>query len=385
MTLSAPAGAGTARLLAECEQRLEYPVPGEWVRAFHAVPRHRFLPERLWLRDGAGGYASCDRGREPDRWWRAAYRDQTLVVQLATGPDGFQEPTSAASAPSTMLRMLELAQLDDDGPVLEVGTGTGFHAALLCHRLGAAQVTSIDIDSGLVHDAKERLRTAGYEPTLAATDGTGGHQPGAPYARILSTVAVHSTVPAAWTAQVRYGGRIVTPFATAWLPYGTLVLDRHRDRAEGRFHPGGSYMGLRGRTVASLADARGPRDVPAVTGTTLSPWRVAGEDLAAQFAIGLRVPGAWHSWDTGVEEAHTRLWVADEEATSWAAVDYDGSDASCFRVAQHGPRRLWEEIETAYRGWSESGRPGIDRHGITVDDDGRQRLWIDQPSTPLQQ
>src|SRR5690606_10027168 len=58
--------------------------------------------------------------------------------------------------------------------VLEVGTGTGYNAALLCHRLGPDNVTSIDIDTGLVDRARERLAAFDYFPHLEATDGAAG-------------------------------------------------------------------------------------------------------------------------------------------------------------------------------------------------------------------
>ncbi|MGD3108786.1 hypothetical protein [Streptomyces sp. YGL11-2] len=117
---------------------------------------------------------------------------------------------------------------------------------------------------------------------------------------------------------------------------------------------------------------------PETSTSTLSPWNVAGHDLEAHFAIGIRVPDIWHSWDTDTPEAHTRLWVADDHATSWAAIHYDGQQTDTFHVAQHGPRRLWDEVETAHQQWVEAGRPGIERHGLTISPNGQQ-VWIDQP------
>ncbi|USA02159.1 hypothetical protein NCG97_18200 [Streptomyces lydicamycinicus] len=110
--------------------------------------------------------------------------------------------------------------------------------------------------------------------------------------------------------------------------------------------------------------------------TSLSPWSVAGNDLDAQLHIGLRVPGTWHAWDTetqgaqGVKGVHTRLWLADDEATSWASVDYDGRQLSTFAVAQYGPRRLWGEVALAYEGYVAAGRPGVPRHRLRISPDG---------------
>jgi protein-L-isoaspartate O-methyltransferase len=62
------------------------------------------------------------------------------------GQDTGQEPASSSSQPSLMVRMLEALDLHDNDRVLEIGTGTGFNAALLCHRLGDRNVYSVDVD-----------------------------------------------------------------------------------------------------------------------------------------------------------------------------------------------------------------------------------------------
>ncbi|MEV5597867.1 methyltransferase domain-containing protein [Streptomyces sp. NPDC052496] len=393
-----------SQLLSQVATALGRPVPACWVRALHAVPRDLFLPGRVWLRDGAGGYVACDRGAEPVRWAEAAYGDVPVVTQIVEDDDGFQEPTSSASAPSTVLRMLEDAALADGHRVLEIGTGTGFHAALLAHRLGSGNVVSIEVDPTLAEAARTMLEAAGYAPAVVTGDGAHGHAAAAPYDRLISTCSVRS-VPAVWLAQTAPGARLVVPWSTSWITYGTLVLTRHPDAtATGRFAGYGSYMVMRGRRATADLD----RDLlrmgqrPMHSDTALSPWAVAGGSLDAQFAIGLRVPDVWHSWDTGtgsgtdtgtgtgsdtntdtdagaladMRPVHTRLWLADDAATSWAAVDYDGRQTATYHVRQHGPRRLWDEIEAAHRQWIHAGEPEIARHGLTVTTEG-QRLHID--------
>ena len=93
--------------------------------------------------------------------------------------------------------------------VLEIGTGTGYNAALLlCERLGSDWVTSVDIDPQLVALARERLAANGYTPTLAAVDGARGYPAGAPYDRIIATCSVPA-VPPAWLNQTTPGGMIM--------------------------------------------------------------------------------------------------------------------------------------------------------------------------------
>jgi protein-L-isoaspartate O-methyltransferase len=92
--------------------------------------------------------------------------------------------------PSIMSWMLQALDLADGQQVLEIGTGTGYNATLLCHRLSDANVTSIDIDPALVDQARLRLGELGYASLLAAGDGVGGLPAGAPYDAILATAAV---------------------------------------------------------------------------------------------------------------------------------------------------------------------------------------------------
>ncbi|WP_223291196.1 methyltransferase domain-containing protein [Streptomyces avicenniae] len=378
--------AGIERLLDSIAAHLGHAVPPEWAAAFRAVPRHRFLPGRVWLRDGGGGYAPCDRGREPDRWWAAAYGDTSVVTRIEEDDDGFRRPTSSASAPGAVVRMLQLLGAAPGHTVLEIGTGVGFHAGLLASRLGAAAVTSIDLDAGLVDAARRNLAGVGLRPRLECADGAGGWPPTAPYDRVVATCSVRA-VPPAWLRQTRPGGRIVTPWDSAWCPYGTLALTvRAEGSAEGRFHPFGAYMPLRDPAApgGGFSHDAPAMDAAAESATALSPWAVAGEDLDARFALGLLVPGVWHDWDAAPSErgVAVRLWLADEAGESWAAIDYDGQRHDRYRVRQFGPRRLADEIAAAHAWWAARGRPEVARFGATVTAEGHT-VWLDRPDLAL--
>ncbi|MFE4639956.1 hypothetical protein ACFRFS_03020, partial [Streptomyces sp. NPDC056730] len=58
------------------------PLAPEWERAFWAVPRHRFLPERVWIDDDL---TACTRGAAPDHWLRAAYANGPVVTAVDDG------------------------------------------------------------------------------------------------------------------------------------------------------------------------------------------------------------------------------------------------------------------------------------------------------------
>ncbi|WP_240926561.1 hypothetical protein [Streptomyces sp. JB150] len=74
--------------------------------------------------------------------------------------------------------------------------------------------------------------------------------------------------------------------------------------------------------------------------------------------------------------ARRRRAVPDE------AVPHYEKDRTEFEVYQSGPRKLWDEVETAYRWWQEQGRPGFERFGLTVDGDD-ERIWLDSPDNSV--
>lgn len=376
MRAPAATAAHAQQLLAHVNQFLDHPVPPALEQALRTVPRHLFLPDRVWRSDGQGGYDLIDRAVEPDRWLEAAYSDVSLVTQFGDGL-----PTSSASMPSMVLRTLRLAGLDAPSrplTVLEMGTATGFHAALLCALLGDRAVTTIELDAALAELGERNLRAAGHTPTVIRGDAAAGWPEGAPYDLVLATFSV-DRLPPAWTAQTAPGGRIITPWTSAWCCYGTLALTTHQDgSAHGRFHSFASYMPMRRPHPAPGAPTpASPHDLPRTATSTLSPWAVAGGDLDAEFHVGLTVPGASFAWDTSGTHAPVRLEVADATGPSWATVDYDGHHSDRFAVTQWGPRRLWEEITTAYDRWLGLGRPRVDQHGLTVDAAGGHTPWVE--------
>jgi protein-L-isoaspartate(D-aspartate) O-methyltransferase len=114
------------------------------------------------------------------------------------------------SQPLVVARMCELLELRGDETVLDVGTGSGYHAALLA-RL-AAQVHSIEVHEKLSRQAAANLRAAGVENvTLHVGDGRAGLPEHAPFEGINVAAAAGGAIPPALADQLAVGGRLVAP------------------------------------------------------------------------------------------------------------------------------------------------------------------------------
>ena len=134
-----------------------------------------------------------------------AYANWQLVIQVTHGL-----PSSSSSLPSLMAIMLEVLDLQPGQRVLEIGTGTGYTAALLGHIVGeSGHVTSIDIDASLVESAHQHLEEAGAKNVVALThNGFLGYAPMYLMNPIIATAGFQN-LPQAWSEQLIEEGILV--------------------------------------------------------------------------------------------------------------------------------------------------------------------------------
>ncbi|MFI9402074.1 protein-L-isoaspartate O-methyltransferase [Nocardia sp. NPDC052316] len=184
--------AARAGMVAEL-QRTIAGLPDAIGAALSAIPREDFLPAEIPV--------------------ELAYADKP--VTLAVGDDGF--PLSTASQPTMVAAMLEQLAVEPGDRILEIGTASGYNAALLQHLVGAeGQVHSIEIDPTLAAAAETRLRALGLPVSVHVGDGWDGLSSAAPFDRIIATVGVFDLSPR-WLDQLREGGTLVAPL---WLRPG---------------------------------------------------------------------------------------------------------------------------------------------------------------------
>jgi len=166
------------------ERMVQYQIANKGIKdervlgAMRKVPRHRFISP------DARSYAYAD-----------------SPIRIGSG--------QTISQPYIVALMTELLDVQPDHRVLDVGTGSGYQAAILGEL--AAEVHSIERHSELAQSARETLEALGYENIyIHVGDGTQGHEPAAPYDRIV-VAAAGPSVPKALLDQLAEGGRLVIP------------------------------------------------------------------------------------------------------------------------------------------------------------------------------
>ena len=330
-------------------------------RAFRGVPRHWFV-ERFWV--GGREYACEVEGDDASaEALGVVYSDEALITRR----DAEGNPTSSASQPSVVATMLEALDLEPGMRVLEIGSGTGFNAALMAEMVGDARlVTTIDIDADVVAQTRRLLERAGYGGVnLIRGDGALGHAESAPFDRIVATVGC-SDVARAWADQLRPDGLLLLPLEHG----GSHPLVKLRAAGPGRLCGGvvgwTAFMRIRGEmAMASPWSGRFPDFDGRPPDEVFPLFPALGRALASEPSDidreteWWRMPSAWY-------DLHFLLCLIDRRAyrgpEGLGLVDVEGASAAVMRadgVCVWGGSGLFEGLEAAYALWERLGMPTL--------------------------
>jgi protein-L-isoaspartate(D-aspartate) O-methyltransferase len=188
------------------------------IAAMKKIPRHLFVPERLM---------------------NNAYDDRPL-------PIGYGQ---TISQPYIVALMTQELDVDKEDKVLEIGTGSGYQAAVLSELV--SEVYTIEIIEELAVAAEERLQKLGYSNVAVKhADGYFGWKENAPYDAIIVTAAANH-IPPLLLQQLKNGGKLIIPLGST-LQFQTLTLVTKNDgNYTTEFITGVRFVPLTGKALES--------------------------------------------------------------------------------------------------------------------------------------
>jgi protein-L-isoaspartate(D-aspartate) O-methyltransferase len=358
-------------------------------QAFLRIPREAFVPyfyEQEATSPTMAWRLVCADELGQEDYLTAVYRNQSLVTKL----DERRWPVSSSSQPAVMARMLEALDVQPGQLVLEIGTGSGYNAALLATLTGeASQVVTIERDAELASTAGEALeRVLDPGMTVIVEDGVMGWPPGAPYDRIIATASA-PTLPMAWVKQLRPEGKLVMDLQGT-LASGFLVVEKTAARVSGHFLPEPlHFMPLETEAITmphtKLASLLQQGCQATFTQEDDAAFPETLLDPAFRWFVQWRIPGCQVSKrkqlqrDTG-SVIHSILVI---EPRSQALVRFQKhQEEAGWRGEVFSSPSFWQELQQAYAAFHALGEPGQQQYQLIVEEEG-PALLIGSLKLPL--
>ncbi|MGZ3625914.1 MAG: hypothetical protein ACXVDN_20410 [Ktedonobacteraceae bacterium] len=349
--------------------------------AFKEVPRHPFIDHFYLLerKDRRMQWQQVQPStvQNTDAWLRAVYANQPVVTAF----DEDNTPTSSCSSPDAMALMLEASELGPGMRVLEIGTGTGYNAALLAHIVGDPHnIFTVEIDAALARRAQRILdQVAGEGITVYSGDGLRGYAPGAPYDRIIATGSYHK-VPLDWLDQLQPGGILLMNLrghlgACAFLK---IVKVGPKRTAYGSFLSGSDFMELRDARTRSykvsdlIARYLGRPTVVQRTfiSTEFDPallW-----DHRLEFLLQFSFPEMYF---TSVQVDPMYPCLIDTASDTMLVFRPEERQGE-WLVEIKGQEQLWNRVAQAYGWWVDAGFANINAYRLEIDSSGKQHVIL---------
>jgi protein-L-isoaspartate(D-aspartate) O-methyltransferase len=197
--------------------------------AMRAVPRHRFVPA-VSMED--------------------AYADRAIGLKMSD-----DDIISSISQPSMIAQMLDPLAAQADDRILEIGTGSGYNAALLAEIVGpGGAVTTIELDAEMGARASALLHELGYDRVnVRVADGATAVEESQAFDRIVVTARCDD-ISANWWEALREGGRMVIPLRLPAAGEFAVGFERRGDRLRGVGVYPCAFIALRGEAAEPVQE-----------------------------------------------------------------------------------------------------------------------------------
>lgn len=331
----------------------ERPLSAAVRRAFLTVDRGLFMPAyyehegKVWIKRGTAR--------------TVVYQNRPLITQL----DALGVPNSSSSQPSLMAAMLEALAVQPGMRVLEIGTGTGYNAALLRSLVGdAGEVVSFEIDAALAQQAHDHLQAAHVTGVhVVVTDGRAGYEPRAPYDRIIATAGVRS-LPPAWYEQLAVDGISVGNMLGALTPVLIRLIKDQDGRVSGAvLEPDAFFM-----------EARPTADAPQIRAFDWSPYdalpalkvvpeiNLAAAFLDRAFLFTLQCLSPTLRLQLRHDGTTLSRWLLDTERYSSVQVPFAPGVGTAVLARGH----VLSVILEGFAHWQRQGSPPVEAYQLEV-------------------
>lgn len=343
--------------------------------ALASVPRHCFL-DGSYERQGDSWQQRTATASE--EWYRQVYSDQALITLV----DQAGRVLSSSSQPDIMARMLELLDVQPGQRVLEIGTGTGYNAALLATIVGeSGQVVTVDIEADIVAAARQHLWKAGYERVqVVQSDGRDGYSPTAPYDRMIATGSI-PTIPAAWQEQLSPDGILV------------CVMQPGRSMAGGVLQAVKTTDGLTGRLV-QVASFMPLHDEPFRHSPANRPHLNLSEPVIAVFPFATRLFDPAVIWTADFQfflfaslpslriveqtraDHHMYTILYEEQQPEHLVALFQEESQQRVELRGEAAPALWAQLIRIYNLWTALDRPAITSYQFKMRPSEQQQLYL---------
>ncbi len=334
-------------------------------KAFLAVDRKDFLT--IWY--------TMDMSEGVPRWATVVFDPEhpsseqlDIIYSLAplvTDVSDFR-PQGSLSAPSLVSEMLELLNVAPGMKVLEIGTCSGYNAALLAELVGPeGNVHTIEARQTAARSAKATLGKLGYSNiAVHAKDGYYGHPSTAPYDRLIATAGCSDLSPL-WIEQLHQDRQMVIPMNYGYLDYLMLIeRDSQRpDVAHGKIVGTASFMAIRG--VLSWANPWTTLENPSMKTTDFRELSLPKELPPVDGDQNLIFDPVHSDFYYFLTQSSRELWfcnqgygIADLVTQAKAVVSRESIRVYGPKTSENSAYRLLEKLLRIYDRWVSLGCPG---------------------------